>query len=649
MKYLFQVSIGPVQDFIASARRTRDLSFGSWFLSELARAAAHQIVEQNGLGSLIFPAPFEKAMLDPNYKELNVANKIVALVEQPPQDLSKLVHEATSKRLYEIRNEAYKKITLPRANQTRAEEQIDDLVEFLWVAFPYNEKDYEGTRHQLEGLMAVRKNTRDFTRVTWGEYLPKSSIDGQLESVIPEHEYPAHRASEAEKLAKIQRLYEHYSAGPAERLSGVDLLKRCGTTAFGSRFPSTSHMATISFLKRLEVLKDQNREQVRTAWDAYIEKVQTMATSPQLERIPDSYPSHPILGRYEGSMLLEDRLVDVLYIPAADTSKNTRLQEAKKALHDFYQALDDQFTTLGFSKARPNPYYALMQADGDGMGAVITAQAQYGYERHRQLSEALARFARKVDAIVKKHQGAPVYAGGDDVLAFLPLHTVLQCASELATHFREELEGFADQDGRTPTLSVGVAIVHHLDSLRDAREIAKQAEHRAKEVDGKNALSITISKRSGEDYSIAESWGGSGTDRGIDIYLERLISFCREDAIPTGTAYELRDMVRRLTVSAHDTPADEQQKKLVKTLQNVIKQDALRILQRKLTVPHNKLIEEQATKAMNFLKARLGLEQEQPGEEIISSIPIEEFINELIIAQTLADARQLAELKSKRE
>jgi CRISPR-associated protein Cmr2 len=219
----------------------------------------------------------------------------------------------------------------------------------------------------------------------------------------------------------------------------------------------------------------------------------------------------------------------------------------------------------------------------------------------------------------------------------------------LATQFHDALKGFADKYGRTPTLSIGVAIVHHLDSLRDAREIAKQAVHRAKEVDGKNALSMTISKRSGEDYSIAESWGDSGTDRGIDAYLEQLISFCREDAIPTGTAYELRDMVRRHTVSAQDTSTDEHQEKLIQTLRIVIKQDALRILQRKLTVPHDKFTEEQATKVMNFLKARLGLEQEHPGEEIINSVPIEEFINELIIAQTLADARQLAEPKSKKE
>ena len=40
MEYLFLASIGPVQSFIASARRTRDLWFGSMLLSELAKAAA---------------------------------------------------------------------------------------------------------------------------------------------------------------------------------------------------------------------------------------------------------------------------------------------------------------------------------------------------------------------------------------------------------------------------------------------------------------------------------------------------------------------------------------------------------------------------------------------------------------------------------
>src|SRR5436190_1492786 len=76
MSYLFLVNIGPVQGFIDSARRTRDLAFGSGLLSELSRAAAHEIVRQNGLDSLIFPAPSQQALLQPDNKQFIVANKI---------------------------------------------------------------------------------------------------------------------------------------------------------------------------------------------------------------------------------------------------------------------------------------------------------------------------------------------------------------------------------------------------------------------------------------------------------------------------------------------------------------------------------------------------------------------------------------------
>src|SRR6266566_344232 len=78
MQYLFLVSIGPVQDFIASARRTRDLWFGSWLLSELSKAAAQEIVNASAGNSLIFPAPHDENLLQPD-SQLNVANKIVEI------------------------------------------------------------------------------------------------------------------------------------------------------------------------------------------------------------------------------------------------------------------------------------------------------------------------------------------------------------------------------------------------------------------------------------------------------------------------------------------------------------------------------------------------------------------------------------------
>ena len=55
MTYLVAIAIGPVQDFIAAARRCRDLWYGSWLLSEISKAAALELQERGA--NLIFPAP----------------------------------------------------------------------------------------------------------------------------------------------------------------------------------------------------------------------------------------------------------------------------------------------------------------------------------------------------------------------------------------------------------------------------------------------------------------------------------------------------------------------------------------------------------------------------------------------------------------
>lgn len=355
MTYLFLVSIGPVQAFIASARRTRDLWFGSWLLSELSKAAAQEIVNASAGNSLIFPAPHDEKLLQSD-SPLNVANKIVALIDRPPADVGKKVHEAIKSRLNKIREDAFKEIG--KCNQDATDKQIDDLVEYFWVALPYEGNNYTATRNNLEALMAARKNTRDFRKVTWGSNVPKSSIDGQLESVIPEDLYRRRGNSADEQQRKIKALYDNYNAGPAERLSGVDLLKRRGNAGGEAHFLSTSHIAALPFLKRLEQL--ENPAQAKELFDKYIAKIRDIAKSqkqvPMIDVIPKRYSPHSILGKYDGSLLFEERLVDVV-------ANTTGFEPAKEALRAFYKYVDE---ALG--KARPITYFAILLADGDSMG-----------------------------------------------------------------------------------------------------------------------------------------------------------------------------------------------------------------------------------------------------------------------------------------
>ena len=112
--YLLQVAVGPVQGFIAAARRTRDLWCGSLILSEVAKAAARNMSVSGAL--LIFPAlgkgdrKLEPYSEDDQITEFNVANIILAEVPEnigwSPEHIAEEAKKAAQARWREIAEEA---------------------------------------------------------------------------------------------------------------------------------------------------------------------------------------------------------------------------------------------------------------------------------------------------------------------------------------------------------------------------------------------------------------------------------------------------------------------------------------------------------------------------------------------------------------
>jgi len=159
----------------------------------------------------------------------------------------------------------------------------------------------------------------------------------------------------------------------------------------------------------------------------------------------------------------------------------------------------------------PSPYTAVLVADGDRVGKAISSL--HDERAHRDFSAALLEFARQTRRVVEQeHRGILVYAGGDDVLAFVGLPDVLDCAAKLRELFNKIIEGAFPSvtDGRNiefvrPTLSVGIGVGHVLESLRFLLELAKDAEKRAKVE--RNSLGITLQKRAGHRTSWVASWG----------------------------------------------------------------------------------------------------------------------------------------------
>ena len=137
-------------------------------------------------------------------------------------------------------------------------------------------------------------------------------------------------------------------------------------------------------------------------------------------------------------------------------------------------------------------------------------------------------------------------------MAFVPLHTLLDCAVELHAAFEAAVGALQSdpEDGPvvSPSLSIGVVIAHHLEPLSDVLALAREAEKAAKKHEGKDALAVTLSKRSGADRTIVGSW-----KEGIAERLRFLMPHIAE-GVPEGAAYEMLYMNRKLTPTPTPKP-----------------------------------------------------------------------------------------------
>lgn len=326
MQYLLAIQIGPVQEFIATARKSRYLWFGSWLLSELAKAAARTLVAQNGKESLIFPSILDEGDLQAG-SEFNVVNKIVALVQQEPDKLSQQIYNAMLAHLHQIRDEAYGTIKGHHFCRQQADEHVDDLIEYYWAAVRFddetNEQAYGKARQAVDALLAARKTTRDFRPVTWGSNAPKSSLDGLRESVIHEEAYPSRQAKREERKKIARTLDQNYGVKEGERLCGIGLLKRHGRRNTNPQaqesFFSTSHVAVLPLLARIKAND-------ASAIESYVNVLRNECgvRAEDINRIARAaYPPF----QYDGHLLFAERLPDLV---GEEESQTTIAQEALK-------------------------------------------------------------------------------------------------------------------------------------------------------------------------------------------------------------------------------------------------------------------------------------------------------------------------------
>jgi len=448
------------------------------------------------------------------------------------------------------------------------------------VSHPYYKPANVGSAYSLlleliEKLLGARKSLRDFNQLE--QQGIKCNLCGEFEALKIDW---SKLSEENPGIVK-----------EGEKLCGVCLTKRLFpriieeelNLAQDIKFPSTSEMASIGEKRKL-------KNDVKDEFKKKFENLKNEVRLPYSSSVP-KFKNDPLFD-IDGEYLMEETYREEYF------KKEYGVNVSRQ---DFQEILD----FLRENNVKPSKYYAVLQMDGDNMGKwlkgefnpeikdtihekVVDAliQLSEGEDRiklqkilcskhptspsiHQAFSRKLSQFAlEKVRKIVEDdHYGKLIYAGGDDVLAFLPNEEVLKCARNLVGNFKGVLR-------REASMSAGILIVHHKYPLYLALRRVNEALKKAKEVYGKNSFCLTFIAHSGEERECGGNWE-------LIDFINDLICKFKTDEISGVFPYQYLEVVEKLY--------DEDKNKNISNVREILKNELKRIFMRKEGVDKGKL------------------------------------------------------------
>lgn len=463
---LLRVQIGPVQEFIAAARISRDLWSGSYLLSRLMAAGVHALRERQGC-KLVFPDADKLsicAFFHPTHPEWKegaevpcLSNKLIAYVPTATaEETACAVAEA-------IRG------------------QWQSIIREVWGLMPARLRDDAELRRRYE-TQAGRHLSVEYAHLPMD--LPMEEMERLATGV--EEKSPlavALKAAEGNPAARYAVLYYlvDHCLNAARKVRAFEAWN-------DGRGRDAAWSAGQEWAK--DSLTGKEERLFRWAQDKHLFGDWSYA---------DSFSHHP--GDVIGAMTLIKRL----WYQKSMAAHLDALPELNAAYGPNSRETDEQ-----------GHYYAVLVMDGDRIGAALTREPKFDVDEdyHKNFSAKLAEFAQQeAGKLVKEHGGKLIYAGGDDVMALLPLDKALTCTQKLSEAFGETMKGI--REGMT--VSAGIAVAHSASPLQDVVAAARGAENRAKNTLGRDAFSVCLMKRSGEIAEWGAKWG-SGACELVDLW-----------------------------------------------------------------------------------------------------------------------------------
>lgn len=536
-RFMLMFSLGPVQSFIAQARKTRDLWLGSFLLSTLMEAGMKDIQKE----FLIFPStPTIEGRIP------DLPNKYVAIFDDLDiaQQCAKNTEDQIKACWQRICDDVWSKIIKLYAGQSLVETRIiweqqvrpETFFEIFWAIAEGNETEYPQWLERTQKALDARKRLRNFLPQEQGEQGEKSTISGERDALRGNGKLRNEvRAFWRELAQNLRRdgMRHDISFDGEERLDAIDTVKRFAYHAGELRkkqleagFPSTSSIATASYVEAL--LRKGVDAGILEDWLSATKELEDTGSTniPLLHDTASQSPHKREILRRDGDCYFPETFTAYRlkkdYGIAPENEADAIAQKGQRALRQLLRATDEA------GIVRPTPYYAMLQMDGDRMGILLSGVKTL--DEHKRISEALSQFARGLapSPAEKQYPGRLIYAGGDDVFPLAPLardtvhvensqdeiRTVLDLANLLQQKYCEKVKGAVGDVERQKSVSAstGIAIAHHYTSLSYVRRMAKEAEDLAKKRYGRNALVVSILRRSGEQTRVGCHWHYKGLD-----------------------------------------------------------------------------------------------------------------------------------------
>lgn len=542
MNRCFHFTLGPVQGFVAQARRTRDLWAGSFLLSWLAGQALADVRRQGG--EIVFPAvadaqgnpadallaAIERRPLpaDPHPQIGSLPNRFKATVptDFDPAAVSAAVQKAWSRLAQAVWHGFVSKIAdQGHDTETIWQRQIAGFWDIAWVldADPGDGSDAR--------WLEARKNWRSrWPAPEGGDHCVLMSDWQEISGYVGARD-GKQRAFWAALAARTGAL----DLRDNERLCAIALVKRLfpklpesrlrdalgwipgGNAKAVGNWPSTAYLAAIPWLRGFTV--DDAHRRVLADYSAEVEKV---ADAGVMGERATQLPCLQTLGRsagLDGNFFHANALANAGDTPfgsvAAETQRAALLQHLKRLKEEIDSAA--------------SPWYALLLLDGDRLGKLL-ADGGGG-----AISQSLGQFSRQVAGIVHKHDGVTVYAGGDDVLALLSMDRALDCAQDLRRAYGEAFKHYA-----AATASASIVYAHYHLPLRQVLQTAHhQLDAVAKVANGRDSLALAWLKSSGPAAQWVATWSDTAGGSPVTA-LKALADGIRDGDFSTSFFYHLR-------------------------------------------------------------------------------------------------------------